>query len=39
VRADERRHQEPGQFAAKLLLEADIGARPLVRDGSAVHEE
>ena len=37
--ADERRDEEPGQFAAELLLEADVGTRPLVRDGSAVHEE
>ena len=35
----ERRNEEPGQFAADLLLEADVGTRPLVRDGSAVHEE
>jgi hypothetical protein len=37
--ADERRDEEPCEFAAELLLEAGEGTRPLVRDGSAVHEE
>ena len=37
--ADECRDEQPGQVAADLLLEADVGTRPFVRDGSAVHEE